>query len=73
MPCRAGITMRPQERRVEWLRECPTMYNWEVFGPFESREGAQAWKDQQRRRARSGAGAEVGVAGARWWGYHFGY
>ena len=73
MPCRTGITTRPEELRVEWLREYPTMHNWEVFGPFESCAQAQAWEDLQRTCVRLDADVEVDVAGARWWGYHFDY
>jgi hypothetical protein len=71
MACRVGITTRPQERRAEWLREYPTMHSWQLFGPFASREQAQAWEDLQRACVRSGGGAEPDFAGARWWGYRF--
>jgi hypothetical protein len=73
VPCRAGITTRPHERRVERLRNYPTMHNWEVFGPFDSREEAEAWEEQQRRCGWSGPDEEVDVTGAKWWGYHFDY
>jgi hypothetical protein len=65
--------MRPYERRVEWLRIYPTLHNWEVFGPFESREEAEAWKEQQRHCGRSGPNEELDVVGAKWWGWHFDY
>ncbi len=71
MSCRAGITTRPQERRAAWMREYPTLYNWQLFGPFVSRQQAQAWEDLQRTCVRSGAGAEPDAAGAKSWGYRF--
>ncbi|HXK09631.1 MAG TPA: hypothetical protein VMT70_08315 [Vicinamibacteria bacterium] len=73
MPRRAGITARPQERRAEWVREHPTMRNWQLFGPFASLEQAQAWESMQRTCLRSDGDVETESAGARWWGYWFDY
>lgn len=73
MPGRAGITTRPHERRLEWMREHPALRGWRQFGPFVSREQAQAWENLQRGCERSGDGAERDTAGARWWGYRFDY
>jgi hypothetical protein len=73
MACRAGITMRPEDRQREWHREHPTMGHWEVVGPYATREEAQAWADRQRACERSGGGDERGYPGARWWGYRFEY
>jgi hypothetical protein len=56
---------------VEQLRDYPTMRNWGVFGPFESREEAEAWEHQQMRCEWPEADAQVEVADAKWWGYHF--
>jgi len=53
--------------------ELPTMIGWQLFGPFVSREQAQAWERLQRDCVRSGGGPELDVTGARWWGYRFDY
>jgi hypothetical protein len=55
------------------MREHPTLRGWRQFGPFVSREQAQAWESLQRDCVRSGDGAERDTAGARWWGYRFDY
>ncbi len=69
----AGITTRPHERRAMLVGELPTMIGWQLFGPFVSREQAQAWERLQRDCKRSGGGPELDVTGARWWGYRFDY
>lgn len=71
MSRRVGITTRPNERRVEWIREFPTLRDWMHFGPFVSLEQALAWESLQRDCVRSGSGGEPDTAGARWWGYRF--
>ena len=48
MPCRAGITTRPEERKKEWQLLHRSMRNWQVTPPFSSRAEAQAWEDGQR-------------------------
>jgi hypothetical protein len=71
MPRKAGITTRPRERRLEWMRQYPVMHNWQLLGPFVSRDQALAWETLQHDCERSGADAEADVEGARWWGYRF--
>jgi len=73
MPCRTGITTRPEELRVEWFRAYPTMHNWHVFGPFLNREQAEAWEGRQQGSVRSGDDMELDFPGARWWGFRFDY
>jgi hypothetical protein len=63
--------MRPQERRLECLRIYPTMRNWEIFGPFDSREDGEAWEGQQLCCEWSRADPDPKTPGAKWWGYHF--
>ena len=72
MPCRAGITTRPSERKKEWERSEPTMRNWQLFGPFSSRQAAQQWENQQPC-IRHGGGNEPDTPGAQWYGYRFDY
>lgn len=71
MPCRVGITTRPDERRREWQRRYPTLRNWEQR-QFESRSAAQAWENKQPCE-RSGGGAEPDSPGATWYAYRFDY
>jgi hypothetical protein len=71
MSHRTGITTRPRERRAEWAHDLPTMSRWQLFGPFVSREQAQAWERLQHDCVRSGGAPEPDVTGARWWGYRF--
>ena len=73
MPCQAGITTRPQNSRTEWLREHPALHRWQVFGPFVSREQAQAWKNLQHACVRSDGDVEPDSSEPRWWGYRFDY
>lgn len=70
MPCRAGITTRPDERRKEWLQRRPGMRNWEAT-PFSSRATAQVWEDAQYSCEKSGGGADPDSPGATWYGYRF--
>lgn len=37
MPCRVGITTRPEERRAEWERLVIGMSNWRILGQYQSR------------------------------------
>ena len=72
MPCRAGITTRPKERKAEWERIEPTMRNWRLSGPFSSRQVAQDWENQQPC-AKHGGGNEPDSPTAVWFGYRFDY
>jgi len=71
MPCRAGITTRPEVRKKEWEQREPTMRNWQRFGPFSSRLAAQEWEDRQPCEKHSG-GDEPDTP-AVWYGYRFDY
>ena len=71
MPCRAGITTRPKTRKGEWKLEYPNMWGWELHGPFDTREDAQAWEDHQTQCIRHGGGKEPDDPDAKWYGYIF--
>ena len=73
MPCRAGITTRPTERKKEWLQYYPQMTNWQLVGPFPTRGEAQRWEDNQMDCMRAGGGSHPDVPGVLWWGYRFNY
>ena len=73
MPCRAGITTRPDERKKEWKQKEPTMRNWKLVGPFPSREAAQAWEDQQLLCTKHGGGSDPDGILTEWYGYRFDY
>jgi hypothetical protein len=55
------------------MRDHPTLRGWRQFGPFVSREQAQAWENLQRDCARSEDGDDQDNGGSRWWGYRFDY
>ena len=72
MSCRAGITTRPKDRKMEWKQDYPNMRNWQVFGPFSTREKAQEWEDRQPCVKHPG-GNDPDTRGAEWYGYRFDY
>ena len=41
MPCRVGITTDPKRRKQEWEEKVYGLSNWELSGPYSSREAAQ--------------------------------
>lgn len=73
MPCRVGITTRPEERKAEWEREVVGLQNWQILGTYSSRQKAQDHED--RYAARTGCLASHGgpdVTG-KWNVYRFDY
>ena len=73
MPCRVGITTRPQERKEEWAAKVVGMRNWQLAGPYRTREEAQAAENflaKQYGCDASGGGRE---ASRPWHIYRFDY
>lgn len=73
MPCRVGITTRPEERKAEWERQVAGMHNWEIIGQYSSKEQAQAHEDRKAQahvcQASHGGDGSAGT----WYVYHFKY
>jgi hypothetical protein len=76
MGCRTGITTRPRERKVEWEKQYPELYDWRILGEHPSREEAQEAEDATAAKHgcdSSGGGDDPGEPGATWYHYHFYY
>lgn len=73
MPCRVGITTRPDERRAEWERAVIGLRNWQIIGRYSSKEQAQAHED--RYAAQTGCQASHGGPDpdGTWYVYRFDY
>ena len=73
MPCRVGITTRPNERRLEWEREVVGLSDWKILETYFSKQAAQDHED--RVAASHGCHASHGGAdvGGLWYVYHFCY
>ena len=72
MPCRVGITTRPEKRKTEWEQIEPSMRNWRLFGPFLSRQNAQQWENKQPGE-KHGGGHQPDTPDIKWYGYRFDY
>ena len=42
MACRVGITTDLEARKKHWESKYPNMKNWSSYGPYDSKEEAQA-------------------------------
>jgi hypothetical protein len=73
MKCRAGITTRPDERKLEWKNKYPSMTNWQLHGPFGSRIEAQIWENRQFQCEKSPGGNDPDNPKLKWYGYSFNY
>ncbi|KXB06169.1 hypothetical protein AKJ53_01125 [candidate division MSBL1 archaeon SCGC-AAA382F02] len=61
MPCRVGITTRPEKRRREWENKVIGLKNWRIIGKHQSRKKAQEHEDSYARQHGCGA-----MHGGRW-------
>ena len=73
MPCRAGITTRPEERRAEWERQVVGLTNWRILGTYRSRQEAQAHENRYAQQTGCRAGAGGSDAPGLWHVYRFDY
>ena len=73
MPCRVGITTRPEKRKSEWEREVIGLRNWEIIGSYPTKSQAQAHEDRYANQ--HGCIAAHGGADAPgiWYVYRFDY
>ena len=72
MPCRVGITTRPEERKAEWERKVAGMRNWQIIGQYASKGEAQAHEDR-KARAHGCQSSHGGDGSGTWYVYHFEY
>ena len=75
MPCKVGITRRPQYRRREFQTACANLRNWRIDGPYPTMRAARIRMMGEIRRlgcsmGDTGYGQEHGVD---WFIYFFEY
>ena len=76
MACRVGMTTKLAERKEYWQSQHSTLHNWQTFGPFSTREDAQAKEDSLARQfgcQSSPGGADSDDPNAQWSVYKFDY
>ena len=73
MPCRVGITTKPEERKNYWQNNVVGFKNWKILARYHSREKAQAHEDRYAKtygcRAHAGGADAHGI----WHVYRFDY
>lgn len=73
MPCRVGISTRPEQRKSEWEREVIGMTNWKILGKYPIKKEAQ---EHENRYART-TGCKASHGGPHtpgtWYVYRFDY
>ena len=68
---RAGITTDLVGRKGYWKSQYAILANWEVKGPFPTRQAAQDWENKQYGCERSPGGAYSQNPNDLWYGYRF--
>ena len=74
MACRVGITQNPQERRLYWSTQHPSLRNWQLLGQYNTKSAAQRAEEHEARVR--GCVAHPGGAGpeySTWHVYYFEY
>ena len=73
MPCRVGITTRPNERKEAWRNSVIGFKNWRELHKCQKKETAQNY--EQRYAKQWGCKAHPGGADANgpWYVYYFEY
>lgn len=73
MPCRVGITTRPDTRRTEWEAKVVGLSGWRIIGTHRSRAAAQ--EQESSYATRNGCQAHGGGRDANgpWSVYRFDY
>ena len=73
MPCRAGITTEPEERKRDWESKVIELRNWTLYGPYDSKTLAQNKEDELiQRYGCEGHPGGPNVPGP-WYAYKFDY
>ena len=73
MPCRVGITTRPEARKSEWAAKHPTLRNWRILYTTYSKSVAQAKETEYAADNGCEYGPGGSDAGGKWSVYHFIY
>jgi hypothetical protein len=83
MPCKVGMTTKPEERRTYWENQAAGFTNWRILETFRSKAAAKEY--QIAYALRHGCEADLGgsdIAGTSrepaaeyewWYVYHFDY
>ena len=73
MPCRVGITTRPEERRNEWEREVVGFRDWNIIARLPTKEEAQNFEDRYAKNHNCEASGGGEEAPGPWYVYVFGF
>jgi hypothetical protein len=73
MPCRIGITTRPDARRAEWLSKVIGFKNWQLSDPYHKKEDAQAAENFLAKQYGCVASHGGQNANGPWFVYRFEY
>ncbi len=76
MPCRVGITTRPEERKEEWKARVTGFHGWQLLERTRDREKAQQLENHYAKRFNciaSGGGDDPESSDDWWYVYSFVY
>ena len=73
--CRVGMTTDPNRRKAHWENKISNITDWEWFGPYDSREEAQAFETHLAsiHGCESHPGGRDPEGNKKWWVYKFIY
>jgi len=76
MPCRVGITTRPEELKEEWKARVSGFHGWQLLERTRDQEKARELQNHYARRFNciaSGSDEELENSDALWYVYSFVY
>lgn len=76
MPCRVGMTTRPQTREKEWQAVVTGFKNWRILERVDGRDEAQRLENHYAKQygcKASGGGDDPDKPGDKWFVYRFEY
>lgn len=73
MPCRVGISTRPEQRKIEWEREVIGMTNWKTIGKYSTKKEAQEHENRYARKTGCQASHGGPDTPGTWYVYRFDY
>ena len=73
MPCRVGITTKPNERKIVWERNVVGLTRWRILTYFRSKEKAQAYENEYAKKYGCQAHAGGPDTPGTWYVYRFDY
>ena len=73
--CRVGMTTNPEGRKAYWEREISNITDWKWYGPYDSKEEAQAFETHLAsiHGCESHPGGRDPEGNKKWWVYKFTY